>query len=225
MSEKQLKIVAKDDHAEIFLYEEVGSEMWGGISAKTFAKQLAAVKESKITLRINSPGGDAFDGLAMANTLAEHPAEVTARVDGLAASAATLPMVAADRVEIASNAMIMIHRASTSAHGTSQEMTKMAEVLASVDEQMVKTYNHRELKVSAEELDEMLDAETWMTASEATEFGFADAIADSMDVAASVTPGRYKKTPEAFLAKSSQITEDQIKIWRRMVARHKLLTS
>ena len=98
-----------DDAVEVLLYDEIGG--WWGLTADDFAKDLAAVKAKQITLRINSPGGDVFDGLAIYNSLRLHPADVTCRVEGLAASAASFIAMAGDTIQVCRGSMMMIHDA------------------------------------------------------------------------------------------------------------------
>lgn len=180
------KIESKSpEKAEIWIYESIGEDFWtgGGVTAKNFQKELAAITAKEIDLHINSPGGSVFDGVTIHNLLKQHPAKVTAYVDGLAASIASVIALAGDTVVMAENALFMIHNPSGFAMGTSDDMRKMADVLDKVRGTMSGVYAAKSGKAESE-INAMLDAETWMTADEARAFGFVDEIADEMDLAA-----------------------------------------
>jgi len=206
---------------ELFIYDEIGGDMFGGVSAATLGKQLADLENAEdITLRINSPGGDAFDGIAMYNLLARHPANISVKVDGLAASAASVVAMAGDTIEMADNALMMIHRAWTIAGGNAEKLRELAGIMDTLDEQVVSTYAKR-ATVSNEELQAMLSAETWLTAHEAVEFGFADTVTDNMAIAAYVPEGRFNHTPPALMETR---TTEPAAAWRREAAKRKLAT-
>ena len=176
---------ARGTTGEIWLYDQVGASFWGdGITAKTFQKELTALgKVSTINLRINSPGGDVFDGLTIHNLLKQHPAKVVVNVDGVAASIASIIAMAGDEINIASNAQMMIHNPRAMAAGDSKEMARMAALLDQVKGTLADTYvartgNQRD-KVSA-----WMDDETWLTAQAAVEHGFADKVAKEQRVSA-----------------------------------------
>ncbi|WP_158088817.1 head maturation protease, ClpP-related [Thermoactinospora rubra] len=159
------------DEAEILLFDEVGG--WFGIYADEFVEQLNQVTASKITLRVNSPGGAVFQGLAIANALRAHPATVTVRIEGLAASIASVIAIAGDRVVAAPNSMVMIHDASGGCVGPASEMAKMAEILDKISDNIADAYAAKAGGTRAEWRQRMLE-ETWYTAEEAVEAGLAD---------------------------------------------------
>ncbi|MGA7220019.1 MAG: head maturation protease, ClpP-related [Candidatus Sulfotelmatobacter sp.] len=163
---------------EILLYEVIGEDFWsgGGITAKQFAEDLKAVGTvSKIRLRVNSPGGNVFDGLAIFNTLLSHGATVTAQVDGLAASIASVIIMAASEISMGSNAMMMIHNPSTVIGGDSNDMRKMADTMDKVKTSMITAYRRHTGK-SIEQIGALMDAETWWTAGETVDNGFAEKV-------------------------------------------------
>ena len=162
------------DEATIYLYDFIDS-FWG-VSAETFCKDLNAIKAGTIHLRINSPGGNAFDGVAIYTALEQHSSKIIAHIDGLAASAASFIALAADEVEIAAGAMIMIHRGQGIVMGDRDAMLKIADLLTKFDANLVALYQ-RETGNTAEQIDEWLAAETWFNAEEAIEHGFADRLA------------------------------------------------
>ena len=163
---------ATEESADIFLYDYIG-DSWSDTSAAAVVTQLKNLKSRKINLRINFPGGDVFDGLAIYNALARHDAEVTTYIDGLAASIASVIALAGRRVLIADNAMMMIHDPVAVTMGTAGELRKHADVLDQIKESIINTYAGR-TALERGELAEMMSEETWFTASEAVEHGFAD---------------------------------------------------
>ena len=181
---KQLKFwnVMKNDEeksAELILYGSIGSdEYWDDISDKAFKQDIENLGDvENITLYINSPGGSVFSAVAIANTLKNHKAKVTANIDGLAASAATIITSACDTVRMPKNALFMIHNPITFAYGNNQEMQKTVKMLDKVKNSIIETYLNK-TKTDKETLSELMDNETWMNAEEAKEYGFIDEILD-----------------------------------------------
>ncbi|WP_035552134.1 head maturation protease, ClpP-related [Burkholderia sp. 9120] len=170
--------------AEIRIYDEIG--FWG-TDAKTFVARLdeVAAGADEIVVAINSPGGDVFDAFAIYNALRRYAGRVTTRVDGVAASAASLVTMAGDRVVMPENAMLMIHNPWTVAAGTSTDLRATADSMDKARDGILAAYRNKSGK-SDEELTAMLDAETWMTAAEAKEAGFADEIEAPVKLSASV---------------------------------------
>jgi ATP-dependent protease ClpP protease subunit len=160
---------------EIIIYSDIGPDFFGeGITDAWVKDKLDEMKDAEeITVRINSVGGDVFHGFAIHNLLKEHPAKITVKVDGLAASAASVIVMAGDSINMADNAMMMIHNPWTIAIGDSAEMAKTAERLDKVKSSIVKTYENR-TGLSGEEISNMMDEETWLTTAEAIDRGFAD---------------------------------------------------
>ena len=181
---KQLKFwnVIKNEEeksAELILYGSIGSdEYWDDISDKAFKQDIENLGNvENITLHINSPGGSVFSAVAIANTLKNHKAKVTANIDGLAASAATIITSACDVVRMPKNALFMIHNPITFAYGNNQEMQKTLEMLDKVKNSIIETYLNK-TKTDKETLSQLMDNETWMSAEEAKEYGFIDEILD-----------------------------------------------
>ena len=181
---KQLKfwnLVKNDEEksAELILYGSIGSdEEWDDISDKMFKRDIENLGDvENITLHINSPGGDAFSAVAIANTLKNHKAKITANIDGLAASAATIITSVCDIVKMPKNALFMVHNPITFAYGNNQDMQKTLEMLNKVKNSIIETYLNK-TKTDKETLSELMDNETWMSAEEAKEYGFVDEILD-----------------------------------------------
>lgn len=187
-----------DSAAEIYLYDSVGG--FFGVTAKQFAKDLKALGSVKtIDLRVNSDGGDVFDGRAIYTQLAQHPARIVARVDGIAASIASLICMAADEIRMADGAFMMIHNAWGVSIGNSAEMRRMADLLDSVDTTIQETYAAR-TKNSVADIKGWMDEETWMPAQDAVDKGFADIKDEPVQVAACIhDPSRFKHVPQAIL--------------------------
>lgn len=200
-----------DDTTEINLYDEIGG--WFGVTAKQFRDTLDGVKSSKIILNINSPGGDVFDGIAIYNDLLAHKSYVVVRVTGLAASAASLIAMAGNEVQIAENAFFMIHNAWSVAVGDARAMTKRAGLLSKIDTELVDTYAAR-TGGDADDIKNQMNEETWLSADEALEQGFADSIItaeEKADAKASFDLAPFKNVPKALkprrMAKKAK-TED-----------------
>ncbi len=160
---------------EMLVYDEIGP--WG-ITAKDFVSQLAGISTPGINVRINSPGGDVFDGIAIYSALKVHPSAVTTSVDGWAASAASIVAMAGKSVSIAENAVLMIHRAWSFAIGNSADMTDMANTLNKIDGQLAAIYAKKTGR-SADDMMALMAGEvdgTWFTAEEALGAGFVDAL-------------------------------------------------
>ena len=181
---KQLKfwnLVKNEEEksAELILYGSIGSdEYWDDISDKAFKQDIENLGDvENITLHINSPGGSVFSAVAIANILKNHKAKVTANIDGLAASAATIITSACDTVRMPKNALFMIHNPITFAYGNNQEMQKTVQMLDKVKNSIIETYLNK-TKTDKETLSELMDNETWMNAEEAKEYGFIDEILD-----------------------------------------------
>ena len=177
MAQKYYEIKnAAADTAEVWIYEQIGEDWFSeGVAAKTFCKDLAALKVSNIDLHINSPGGSVFDGQAIYNALVRHPATVTTYVDGLAASIASVIALAGDKVCMADNALFMIHNPWGIAQGNSADLRQYADVLDKVRETIVNVYG-KKCTMGVAEIIAAMDAETWLTAAEAQAFGFVDEV-------------------------------------------------
>lgn len=173
----KLEVKAAGDVTELMLYDEIG--FWG-VTAKQFNEALAGITTPKVLLRINSPGGDVFDGYAMFNALKAHKSQIAVVVDGLAASAASFVALAGDTLTMADPAMLMIHRAWTLAIGNVNDLKQTADLLAKVDQQIADVYAGATGKPAADML-ALMDAETWLTAQEAADLGFVDEITQADD--------------------------------------------
>lgn len=191
------KMVAKDKKGEIYLYGNIGMSFWGdGISAKQFKDDLKALGDvTTLDVRINSDGGDVFEGRTMYSLLSEHPAKKTVYVDGLAASIASLIAMAGNEIKMADGSFMMIHNAWGVAVGDSNEMNRMATLLESVTGTLIDTYAARTGQ-DRSKIKKWMNDETWMEAKDAKERGFATTVIEPVKAAASVRyPELFKNLP------------------------------
>lgn len=186
---------------EIFIYDEIGPEFWGLVSAKSVIDQLAKFgKTADVTVRVNSPGGSVTEGQAIYNALLRHKGHVTIEIDALAASMGSYIAMAGKTIRIAENAMMMVHNPWSIAIGNAKEMRETADVLEKFQSQLVETYASR-TSMEGAEVAALLDAETWLSAAEAIEKGFADELGQTLNVSdAVVKPGMFANTPDRFVA-------------------------
>ncbi|KFL51656.1 peptidase S14 [Burkholderia pyrrocinia] len=203
---RAFSVKASDDGsvATVYLYDViVTDDWWGGVSAQAFVQALAGITADTIHLRINSPGGDVFAARAMETALRGHSARVIAHVDGVAASAASFVMLAADEVEITDGAFVMIHNAWTFAMGNADDLRESAKLLDAVDASLVRTYA-KETGQSEDDISAWMAAETWMSSDEAVQRGFADRLAGAgADAQASAwNLSAYDRAPNATRAQT-----------------------
>ncbi|MFK0140712.1 head maturation protease, ClpP-related [Streptomyces murinus] len=162
---------ASNDEAEVMLYDEIGG--WFGATADQFIADLRGITAPNLRVRVNSPGGSVFEGIAIANALRSHPANVTVQVDGIAASIASVIAMAGDRIEMAPNTMLMIHDASGMCLGTAQDMAEMGDLLDLISDNIADAYTARAGGTRDEWRDRMR-AETWYLPEDAVTAGLAD---------------------------------------------------
>ncbi|MGD6992164.1 head maturation protease, ClpP-related [Sutcliffiella horikoshii] len=163
-------------------------------------------KGKKINLYVNSGGGSVFAGIAMHNMLKRHEGEITAYVDGLAGSIASVIVMAADRIIVPKNAYLMIHKAWTWAVGNGNDLRKQADDLDRIDEGIFNTYKEK-LKegIDEETIKQMIEDETWLTGEQAAEF-FAIETSDSLEAVACASDffQNYKFIPSKLVKNKEQ---------------------
>lgn len=157
---------------EVFIYDEIG---YWGITASDFVRDFSEIKTNAITLRINSPGGDVFDGVAIYNAVARHKATVDVFIDGVAASAASFIAMAGDTITMSPYSQMMIHEASGMVIGPSADMRAMADFLDKASDNIASIYAARAGGL-VEEWRALMTAETWFSDKEAVANGLADGI-------------------------------------------------
>ncbi len=186
---KTLEIRMKgEDVAEVDLFDVIGEDPFfgGGISSKAFRKVLKDLKAKTLNLRVNSPGGSVIEGAAMLAALDDWKAKgrrIEADVDGLAASAASVLLMAGDKVRVASNGLVMIHDPTAGVMGGAQEMRQTADLLDKVKGQILDAYQ-RKSKAGRDQLAAWMEAETWFTGQEAVAAGLADETTQPVRLAA-----------------------------------------
>jgi ATP-dependent Clp protease, protease subunit len=198
---------AQTGGAEIVIYDEIGAF---GIPAKAFLDELKALGPiPELTLRINSPGGSVFDGVAIYNALKRHDARVTVWIDGIAASIASMIAMAGNEVVMPDNAILMLHDPSALVIGTALDMRGMADALDKMKAGMVAAYRDKSGGDDAE-IEALMAAETWLSAQEAVELGLADRVEQPVRMAAHFDLSRFRNTPPQLSASltSSDPQED-----------------
>lgn len=160
--------------SEITIYGVIGTSWWNeSFSANDIDEAIKAAGDNDIIINLNSPGGDAFDGISIFNRLKRHNGKVTIHVDGWACSAASIIAMAADELIMELGAMFMIHEASNIVWGTKTDMRKEADVLEELEDGIIDIYMTK-TNLSREEVRAKVDAETWFSANKAVEYGFAN---------------------------------------------------
>jgi ATP-dependent protease ClpP protease subunit len=193
---------------EMLIYDEIGYDFWtgGGITAQDVADQIrAAGPVSRIALRINSPGGDVFEGSAIYSQLSKSGVPVDVYIDGLAASAASFIAMVGTTISMGDNAMMMIHNPWSIELGDANDMRKCADTLDKVRDSMLPAYMRR-YSGSEDDFKALLDAETWLTAQDCKDCGLADKIttpdmstqAKAKSVSAKFDLSVFKNTPESM---------------------------
>jgi ATP-dependent Clp endopeptidase proteolytic subunit ClpP len=186
--------------AEILIYDQIGRDFWSGdgVVAKEFAQELAKIPAArKITVGINSPGGSVHDGLAIYNLLSARRNQVTCRVDGLAASIASIIALAGSKLVMPASALLMIHDPSGMCMGTADEMREMAAALEKHKEALVNVYETKTKKPRAE-IEQAMKDETWFTATDAKAFGLVDEITAEVAATNSFDLSQFRRVPASL---------------------------
>lgn len=174
---------AKDDgETSINIYSTIGEYGDGaGMTPRIVSAILRRAEGKAVTVNLNSPGGDFFDGLAIYSLLKEYEGDVKVRILGLAASAASVVALAGDEIEIAENGFFMIHNSWTVAMGNRHGMREVSDRLAQFDKSMLSLYA-KQTSMDEKKLAKMMDEETWIEGKEAVELGFASAVLGGEDI-------------------------------------------
>jgi ATP-dependent protease ClpP protease subunit len=195
------KIQAKaDSFAEIFIYDEIGAF---GITAKDFITDYKAIVKAStvsIDIHINSIGGEVFQGNAIYSFLASQQRQINVFIEGIAASIASVIAMAGDTINIAANAMLMVHNPAGVVIGEARDMRKMADTLDKIKDTIINAYQKKTLK-NADVLAEFMDAETWFTAEEAVTNGFADQITGKVVVSNRFDLSKFKNVPATLMCR------------------------
>lgn len=204
------KLKALDEKTgELTLYGEISNETWWGdeVTPKEFKTDLDDLGNiDTLNIYINSPGGDVFAGQAIHSMLKRHKAYKNVYIDGLAASIASVIAMSGDTVFMPKNAMMMLHNPWTIGVGNSEEFRKLAEDLDKIRESLIAAYEGHSA-LTRDEIISIMDAETWLTATECEEYGFCDVVQEEKQLAASIDRrllGRYKNTPKKLVVVESK---------------------
>jgi len=194
---------------EIILYSTIGDSMWGdSVSAKQFDAELKKLDPTvnEITLRINSGGGDVFQGVTIYNRLKQHKAKIIVHIDGLAASIASIIALAGDEIIIGEGALFMVHLPWTLAMGNRMELDNTVNRLMDVEEQLISIYAKKS-GLGRSEIKAMLEAETWLDSDQAIEKGFVDRKSEeSLPIAASVLDSQWiNRKPKNYNSEKSAV--------------------
>lgn len=164
--------------ADIYIYSEVGGF---DVNAKSFINELKAVKDKNIDVHINSLGGSVFDGLAIYNALKTHTKKVTTKVEGIAASIASVIAMAGDRIEMAENSLFMIHNPFAMSGGDANELRKTADILDKIRNEIAGIYASKSNHNSQHYID-LMNNETWFNSNETLELGLISGITESLKI-------------------------------------------
>lgn len=209
--------------AEIILYAGIGDDYWGDgsmVSAKQFSDELKKLPSTvnEIVVRINSPGGDVFQGVTIYNRLKQHPAKVTVYIDGLAASIASIIALAGDEVIIGEGALFMVHLPWTWAMGNRMELDNTINRLLDVEEQLITIYS-KKTGLDRAEIRTLLEGETWLGADEAIEKGFVNSkVEDSVPIAASALESKWILRKPTNYKSEAKVVASGIDLLKKKIA-------
>ena len=191
---KWYEVKAEGKKLKVVIYDFIND--WYGFSARELKKELMAAGDiSEILVEINSRGGSVIEGNAIYSDLLEHPAKVTVRINGVAASIATIIAMAADHIQIAENGQFMYHEPWQCACGTGDELIEAGHYVNNLRPAMVRVYQ-RHCTLSEQELLDGMKAETWLSAQEALEQGFVHEIVAKADASAMAMDfGMFQNAP------------------------------
>lgn len=177
----QLAIESKNNETtKLTMYGRIGTGWYADISSKNVQEMLNQISGGVIELHVSSVGGDVFESLTINNMLKNHPASIEVHIDGIAASGMSLIVMAADKIIMPSNTMMMIHQAATIAYGNANDFEKMAEDLKQIDTAVTQSYLNR-FTAGQDKLKELLQQETYLTAENCLSYGLCDEIADELN--------------------------------------------
>lgn len=208
---------AKSDDNSISVFDVIGADWYGdGVTASRIAAALRSIGGADVTVNINSPGGDMFEGLAIYNLLREYEGKVTVKVLGLAASAASIIAMAGDEVQIGRGAFLMIHNCWVYAMGNRHDLQQIAADMVPFDKAMNDIYGAR-TGLDVVTIDAMMDAETYIGGSDAVEKGFADRLLAADEIAdGEDSPAAALRKLDAMLAKTDAPRSERRKLLKAL---------
>jgi len=201
MADTALRVTRGEGPPQLFIYDEIGPGWLGLIDDVAVLDALDDIGETEeIVVRLNSPGGDVFIGNSIANAFRRFDARIVMEIDSLAASIASVIAMSGDDIRIADNAMMMVHESWTFALGNKRELADVVGRLGKVDGLILDAYVNRTGQPRAD-LEKLIEAETWMTAQEAIDLGFADKLISSTDTAAAIPEHlKFRNIPDRLAA-------------------------
>lgn len=204
-----IRLDATQDEPHVYIYDVI--DAWWGASAAGLIEALAGLGDRTVHMHINSPGGDVFEGRAMAAAVVSYAGRVITHIDGLAASAATYVAMSGNEVRITQGGMLMVHEGWTIGMGNKRELAKTVDLLDKVDHQIAADYARR-TGVTVEQALAWMEAETWFTEEEALAAKFVDAIDPNTkrdaEAAAQASATRWDLSAFARAPKFAPSTED-----------------
>lgn len=208
---------AKSDDNSISVFDVIGADWYGdGVTASRIAAALRSIGGADVTVNINSPGGDMFEGLAIYNLLREYEGKVTVKVLGLAASAASIIAMAGDEVQVGRGAFLMIHNCWVYAMGNRHDLAQVAADMEPFDKAMNDIYGAR-TGLSTEAIEAMMNAETYIGGSDAVEKGFADRLLAADEIAdGDDSPAAALRKLDATLAKTDMPRSERRKLLKAL---------
>lgn len=183
----------------IWIYDEIAEDGYGGVSSGDVVKAIKAIGDEPLTVRINSPGGSVFEGLAIYNALIDHRAPVTTSNDSLAASIASVVFLAGNTRKAAPNSFLMIHEPFSGAMGTAAGLRKQADLLDQAGETLLNIYEDR-TNYSRATVQNLMSLETWFNADEQIANSLATDTTRQVAIEpAPVAKARFKNAPAALI--------------------------
>lgn len=206
MGKRYYSLAVQGDEADVYIYGDIVSWPWfeSDVSSYSLAKEIEGLEVDRINVYINSYGGEVAEGLAIYNALRRHKAKIKTVCDGFACSAASVVFMAGDERVMSNASLLFIHNVWNWAVGDMNQLRKAADDLETINAAAIQAYmNH--ISISEDELKAMLDAETWISAADALEMGFATAVVNpaSTDKAAASLRQR-QQIRDAILSRQSQ---------------------
>jgi len=216
-----------DADATISIFDVIGEDGWtgGGVTAKRISAALRSIGNRDVIVRINSPGGDMFEGIAIYNLLRTHPAKVTVEVLGWAASAASIIAMAGDVIRMGLGSFMMVHNAWGLVIGNRHDLREAASLFDGFDAALADIYEAR-TGMARVEIERLMDAGTFMTAAQAVECGFADVVDDAeihpeTNASAPIRPEiQARRRIDAALAKQGVSRTERRKMFNQIAGMH-----
>jgi ATP-dependent protease ClpP protease subunit len=216
-----------DGDTTISIFDVIGEDGWsgGGVTANRISAALRSIGSKDITVRINSPGGDMFEGIAIYNLLRAHPAKVSVEVLGWAASAASIIAMAGDDIRMGRGSFMMVHNAWGVVIGNRHDMREAATLFDQFDAAIADIYAAR-TRMKRADIEQLMDAETFMAAAQAVEYGFADVVDDAQihaetNASAQVRPEiQARRRIDAALAQQGISRTERRKMFNQIAGMH-----